>query len=86
MFIKGCDYSMWSNHEEESTNQEESIDNEEFVELSDMSLLEGNKEVKEGEGIYPLTSNKLLNKIREILYQHNQIKKKFYNNNLIKSL
>ena len=45
MFIKGCDYNMWS------TNQEESIDKEEFVELSDMPLLEGNKEVKEGEGI-----------------------------------
>ena len=51
MFIRGCDYNMWSNHEEESNNQEESIDKEEFVELSDMPLLEGNKEVKEGEGI-----------------------------------
>ena len=48
---KKNDYNMWSNHEEESTNQEESIDKEEFVELSDMPLLEGNKEVKEGEGI-----------------------------------
>ena len=46
MFIKGSDYRMWSSHKEESTNKEESINKEKSADLSDMSLLGGNEEVK----------------------------------------
>ena len=56
MFIKRYDYSMWSKHEEESTDKEESTDEEESddkkVDLSNM-LPEGDEEVKKGKGVTP---------------------------------
>ena len=74
LFIKGYDYSMWSKHEEESTDkestdEEESTDKEESVDLSDMPPLEGDEEVKEGKGIKISTPNKLLNRVPILLAQ-----------------
>ena len=79
-------------------------DSDEFIDIPDMSPLEGDEEeVKEGKGLKILTLNKMLtrlpivlaqikagnnssklkNEIRQILYllyQHNKITKKIYNN------
>ena len=64
-------------------------DKEKFVDLSDMPPLEGNEEVKEWKGLKAEKNSwKSKNEIRQILYllyQHNKITKKVYNN-LIKSL
>ena len=54
---------MLSENEEESTDKEESIDS------SDMPLLEGDEEVKEGKGLKILTPNKLLTRLSVLLAQ-----------------
>ena len=81
---------------------------DEFIDIPDMSPLEGDEEVKEEKGLKILSPNKLLTRlpillaqtkaenisyklkneiiqILYLLYQHNKINKKVYNN-LIKSL
>ena len=54
---------MLSENEEESTDKEESIDS------SDMPLLEGDEEVKEGKGLKILTPNKFLTRLSILLVQ-----------------
>ena len=54
---------MLSENEEESTDKEESIDS------SDIPLLEGDEEVKEGKGLKILTPNKLLTRLSVLLAQ-----------------
>ena len=54
---------MLSENEEESTDKEESIDS------SDMPLLEGDEEVKEGKGLKILTPNKFLTRLSILLAQ-----------------
>ena len=49
LFLKGYDDSVWSQSKEESTYKEELTDKKESVNLSDMSLVEGDEEeVNEG--------------------------------------
>ena len=61
-FLKGYDYSVWSQNKEEST------DKEEFVDLSDMPPLKGDEEeVKEGKGVKILPPNILLTRLPILL-------------------
>ena len=41
LFLEGCDYRMWSENKEESTDKEELIDIEESTDVPPMPELEG---------------------------------------------
>ena len=69
LFIKGYDYNDWYKNVEQS-DKEESSDKEETVNLSDMSPLEcDEEEVKEGEGLKILTTDKQLIRFTTLLAQ-----------------
>ena len=74
---------------EESADTTRKSDKKELVDLSDISPLEVNEEVKDGKALKLFSSKQQLkNEIRRILYllyQYNKITKNVYNN-LIKSL
>ena len=64
LFLEGYDYSAWSKNKREST------DKVEFEDLSVILSLEGDEdEVKKGQRIKILTSNKLLTRLPIILAQ-----------------
>ena len=70
LFLEGYDYSVWSENEEELSDQKELADKEETVDLSDVLPLEGDEEeVKGGKGLKVLTPNKLLTRLLMLLAQ-----------------
>ena len=73
---------MWSKYNEDLIGKEEPVD------ISNMPLLEGDEEVKEGKGLKILTPNKLLTRLPMLLAQikagnksyklKNEIRQKLY--------
>ena len=67
LFLETYNYGPWFENEE-ATDTTRKSDKEEFVDLSDMPLLEGHEEeVKEGNGLKILTPDKLLTRLPILL-------------------
>ena len=50
LFLEACNYDDWFKNKESTDTTSRKSDKEEYLGLSDMPPLEGNEEVKEGEG------------------------------------
>ena len=63
LFLKTCHYNVWFENKKLTDTTSRKSSKNESVDLSDMPPLEGDKEVKDGEGSEILTSNKLLTRL-----------------------
>ena len=68
LFLETYNYYVWFENQESSDTKRKS-DKEESVDLSCMSSVEGDEEVKEGKGLKNLTPNKLLTRLPLLLAQ-----------------
>ena len=76
LFLKGYNYNVRPENEEESTDEKEVTDKEKCIDLSHKWSLEGDEgEVKGGNGLKILTPNKLLTRL-PILLAHTKARKK----------